>query len=353
MKTKILGTVVLASLSVAGYAHAQTNLTVYGVVDAGVEYLSNAGKSGADNASLTRMSAGNLSGSRLGFRGEENLGNGLSAIFTLENGFDADTGNLAQGGRLFGRNSFVGIKGGFGTLTFGRHQTALYDFGLRYDPFGISSRYSSIAHDSAMAGRADNSIKYVGAFGPIMSTAFYSFGRNLDGEVAGNPKVSRNFGIGLDYANGPFAIGFALDQYYGNTIATQDQTARRLAVGATYKFANVKLFGAYRDLKDEMVAAGVPSVRTAYYWFGAAYNVNSALVVSGAFYKTDNKDTSADPYDVVLSADYALSKRTDVYATFGRVVNKGGSNVGLNGVGSAVVAGENQNGLVLGVRHRF
>lgn len=355
MKTKarVMGAVISAGLCMAGSAEAQTNVTVYGVVDAGVEHLSNAGKNGTSNASVTRMSTGNLSGSRLGFRGEENLGDGLSALFTLENGFDADTGNLAQGGRLFGRNSFVGLKGGFGTLTFGRHQTALYDFGLRYDPFSISSRYSSLAQDSALAGRVDNSIKYIGAFGPVTSTAFYSFGRNLDGEAPGNPKVSRNFGIGLDYANGPFALGLAFDQYYGNTIATQDQTARRIALGASYKYANLKLFGAYRDLKDEMVAAGAPSVRTAYYWLGAAYEVMPALVFTGAVYKTNNKDTSADPYDIVLSADYALSKRTDAYVTVGHVANKGGSNVGLNGVGSAIVAGENQNGVVVGMRHRF
>jgi predicted porin len=353
MKTNVWRILATAGLAMAGIAHAQNAVTVYGVVDAGVEYLSNAGKDGTSNASVTRMSAGNLSGSRLGFRGVEDLGNGLSAIFTLENGFDADTGNLAQGGRLFGRNSYVGIKGGIGALTVGRHQTALYDFGLLYDPFTLSSRYSSIAQDSTFAGRADNSVKYIGSFGPVKTTAFYSFGRNLDGEVPGNPKVSRNFGLGVDYLAGPFGIGLAFDQYYGNTVATQEQTARRLAVGANYKIGNATLFGAYRDLDDEMVAAGTPSIHTAYYWLGASYQVMPALVLTGAFYKTDNKKSAADPYNVVFSADYSLSKRTDAYVTLGHVNNKSGSNVGLNGVGSSIVAGESQSGLVVGVRHRF
>jgi predicted porin len=353
MKTKILGVVASAGLALAGHAHAQTSVSVYGVVDAGVEYLTNAGKDGTSNASVMRLSSGNLSGSRLGFRGEEDLGNGMSALFTLENGFDIDTGNMAQGGRLFGRNAFVGLKTTAGTTTFGRHQTALYDFGLLYDPFGLSSRYSSITHDSAMAGRADNSIKYIGKFGPVKATAFYSFGRNLDGEVAGNPKVSRNFGVGLDYAAGPFGIGLAMDQYHGNTIATQDRTARRVALGATYQIGDAKLFAAYRDLKDEIVAVGTPNIETQFYWAGASYRLTPAIVLTGAVYKTNNKNSAADPHNFVFSADYAFSKRTDAYATVGHVTNKGGSNVGLNGVGSAIVAGESQAGLVVGIRHRF
>jgi predicted porin len=353
MKTKILSVAALAGFAMAGHAHAQTAVSVYGVVDAGVEYLTNAGKNGTSNASVTRMSSGNLSGSRIGFRGEEDLGNGLSAIFTLENGFDADTGNLAQGGRLFGRNAFVGLKGAPGALTFGRHQTALYDFGLLYDPFGLSSRYSSISHDSAMAGRADNSIKYIGRFGPVKTTAFYSFGRNLDGEVAGNSKVSRNFGVGVDYASGPFGIGLAFDQYHGNSVATQNQTARRVALGANYEIGNAKLFAAYRDLKDEIVAVGTPTVETKYYWAGMQYKLTPAVVLTGAVYKTNNEKNSADPHNFVFSTDYAFSKRTDVYATVGRMTNKGGSNFGLNGVASTIIASENQTGLAVGIRHRF
>lgn len=353
MKTKVLGVVASAGLALAGHAHALTAVSVYGVVDAGVEHLTNASRNGASNASVTRMSSGNLSGSRIGFRGEEDLGGGLSALFTLENGFDADTGNLAQGGRLFGRNAFVGLKGNVGTLIFGRHQTALYDFGLLYDPFGLSSRYSSITHDSAMAGRADNSIKYIARFGPVKTTAFYSFGRNLDGEVAGNAKVSRNFGFGVDYTAGPFGIGLAFDQYHGNTVATQNQKARRFALGSSYQIGDAKLFAAYRDLKDQIVAAGVPTTESKYYWAGASYKITPAVVLTGAVYKTSNKNNSTDPHNFVFSADYVFSKRTDVYVTAGRMTNKGGSNFGLNGVGSSIVADEGQTGLVIGIRHRY
>lgn len=346
MKTKLL--LAGAGLLAAGLAHAQTNVTVYGIADAGVEFLT---KAGGDDDSVVRLSSGNLSGSRIGFRGTEDLGGGLSAVFLLENGFDIDTGSLGQNGRLFGRQAYVGVQGGFGAVTLGRQQTALYDIIIKYDPMAFGARYSAVAHDSLFTGRADNSVKYTGNFGPVVATAFYSFGRNADGEVPGSTKVSRNVGAGVSYTAGPLGVGLAYDQYQGNTVATAGDSARRIALGASYAVGPVKAFAGYRWLKDELVAAG--SLRSNMYWGGASWDATPALKLTGAVYHTDRRDSSADPTSLVLSADYSLSKRTDVYLNLGYARNKSGSNLGLNGFGSSIVAGENQTGLLAGVRHRF
>lgn len=352
MKAKQLILATAMSVAVSG-AWAQTNVSIYGIVDAGVEFLTNAGTVAGQSKDLARLSSGNLAGSRLGFRGTEDLGGGLKAVFQLENGFDTDTGALAQGGRLFGRQAFVGLQSSYGALTLGRQQNSLYDLIIQYDPMSFSARYSAMTHDATFTGRADNAIKYTGNFGPVTTTAFYSLGRNLDGEVPGNPKVSRNFGGGVAYAAGPFGVGLAFDQYHGNTIATQDQTAKRIALGANYTLGAVKAFAGYRRLNDEIVAAGTPEVKANLVWLGAAYRPATALTLTGALYRTDFKNSGADPMSLVLSADYAFSKRTDGYVTVARANNKNGSNLGLNGYGSTIVAGQDQTGVIVGVRHRF
>jgi predicted porin len=343
----------IACALATGGAMAQTSVQLYGIVDAGVEYLTNAATVGGSSENLFRMSTGNQSGSRFGLRGTEDLGGGLQAVMVLENGFDVDTGNMGQGGRLFGRQAYVGLQSGAGAVTLGRQQNSIYDLIIKYDPFSFSSRYSAGMHDSILSGRADNAVKYTGTFGPLTATAFYSFGRNADGEAAGESKVSRNIGGGVAYTAGPLGAGIAVDQYQGNTVATKDQSARRVALGASYTMGPVKGFVGYRHLKDEIVAAGTPDLKSNLYWVGASYQLAPALVLSGSYYHTARKDSSQDPSSLVLAADYSLSKRTDVYVTVANAHNKAGSNLGLNGFGTSIVAGENQTGVVAGVRHRF
>jgi predicted porin len=117
----------LALVSVTGAATAQTGLTIYGIVDAAIAY--DKGVSAEDKS--WRLQSGQQSGSRLGFRGTEDLGGGLSAVFTLENGFNVDDGTLGQSTasvtRLFGRQAWVGLNGGFGSVRLGRQQTPLYN----------------------------------------------------------------------------------------------------------------------------------------------------------------------------------------------------------------------------------
>ncbi|ALD93354.1 outer membrane protein (porin) [Cupriavidus gilardii CR3] len=352
MKKALLALAATAATAASGAASAQTNVTLYGIVDAGIEVISNAPSAGGGDTAV-RMNSGNLSGSRWGLRGTEDLGGGLKGLFVLESGFDIDTGRSAQGGRLFGRAAYVGLQGNFGTISLGRQQNALYDLFGAFDPMGVSPRYSLNSVDSAFNGRADNNIKYTGKFGGLTATGFYSFGRDNNGEVPGEAKVARQFGGGLSYAAGGFSIGTAYDQYQGATVALQDRAAKRLAVGTAYEFGAAKVFAGYRWMRDEGLGALTDtSTRSNLYWAGARYKFTPAFSLTGAAYYEDTKNTGADPWMFVLSADYSLSKRTDVYLNVGYVRNKDGSDLGLNGAGTAQ-AGENQTGVTIGMRHRF
>ena len=145
--------------------------------DTAVEHVTNVGVAGGG---LTRMpSLTGSSPSRLGFRGTEDLGDGLRALYTLEMGFAPDSGSSNQGGRLFGRQAFVGLSGPWGSVTLGRQYTMLFWSMLDADILGPNI-YSSVSLDSYIANaRADNALAYRGTFGEFTLGATYSFGRDV------------------------------------------------------------------------------------------------------------------------------------------------------------------------------
>jgi predicted porin len=176
MKLKIMATALLAAASC--YADAQS-VTLYGILDAGVEYVSHAG---SGDKSLVRMPANTGEfPSRWGVRGDEDLGGGLHTIFTLESGFNMRGGDLNQGGRLFGRQAWVGLSGRFGAITLGRQYNMLYwamadaDI-LGPDLYGIGSLDNYLPN-----ARSDNTIAYKGSFSGLTLGATYSFGRDSAG----------------------------------------------------------------------------------------------------------------------------------------------------------------------------
>ena len=373
MKMKLFAAAVAALA--AGGAYAQSSVTLYGVADVGVEYNSQAGGTGEN---LFRMSSGNQSGSRWGLRGVEDLGGGLKGVFVLESGFNLDSGTSAQGSRLFGRNAYVGLQSQYGSVLLGRQQTSFYDFGLIYDPMAISTRYGITSIAPEFAGRADNTVKYVGTFGGLTANAFYSF-QNNGNEIAGKNVFGREFGGMLSYNAGPFGIGVAYDEAnvgssgtgVGTGANTGDQSpkTRKATIAGTYAFGAAKAFAGYRWAKGyngttlnsatPVTGAGVNNGTANLYWLGLAYQLTPAFSLSGAAYYQDFRSTGADPWQFVLTGDYALSKRTDVYTSLSFVKNKDGSALsvgdgyGTSAATSPVQPGKNQFGAVVGVRHKF
>ncbi|WP_349607765.1 porin [Cupriavidus sp. DF5525] len=343
----------------APIASAQSSVTLYGVADIGIEFLNHANVNGN---TLTRMSSGNVSGSRWGLRGTEDLGGGLKGLFVLESGFDLDTGVMSQGGRLFGRQAFVGLEHQWGRLTLGRQQNTLYDLLINYEPMVLAARYSALGFDSTLVGRYDNTAKYTGKFGPVTATAFYSFARGttvttatgstIASETPGDVKSDRAFGGGVEYASGPFGATVIYDQQQGtrgNTGQNSAQADRRIAAAANFSFGNSTILAGYRWFNGDIGGAR----RNDLFWLGYRYKATEALTLTGAGYYFNNKRNGQDPWELVASANYALSKRTDAFLTVGYVHNKDNSNLGLNGFGSTITPGASQTGVSLSMRHKF
>lgn len=333
-------------------AHAQTNVQLYGIMDAGIEYVNKVrvGGVGSETDSVVRVQSGSAQSSRFGLRGREDLGNGLSALFALESGISIDTGTLGQGGRLFGRHAYVALNHKtFGELQLGRQATTVYDYGVVYDPIA-ASRYSAVVFDPAYAGRADNAIKYVGKFGGLGIGSQYSFGYDSliagGSEVPGASRVGKEMGLHVSYAIGAAQLGVLYDRQNGISVATQLDTTERVTIGALYNIAPLKLFASYQRLTSETRLA---SRDTNLYWVGAQYGAGP-WTLSSALYFND-PDGSANRSDMLaVLASYALSKRTDIYAEAAFMKNQ---DAAMLGMGGAVNPGDRQGGVIVGIRHRF
>lgn len=242
MKYSIFIALAISSISSATYAQS---VTLYGVVDTGVEFLNHVG---AGSNTLARMPANSgLIPSRWGLHGVEDLGSDLQAIFTLESGFNTRGGDSGQGGRLFGRQSWIGLSGSWGTLSFGRQYT-MTTYALADNSISGPAVYSLGSLDNYLPNaRADNSVAYKGRFGPFTVGAMYSFGRDsagtgnspgqgtCAGQVAGDFKQCRNLSALLRYDASHFGVAASYEEQQGgqNAARRSAATARTSAPRST------------------------------------------------------------------------------------------------------------------------
>ncbi|SDC97294.1 Outer membrane protein (porin) [Cupriavidus sp. YR651] len=364
-------------LTMTGAAHAQTSITLYGLLDTAISYqthqvaATNAAGRATSSGSVLGVAPGFFNGSRWGILGSEDLGGGLSAVFRLESGFAPDTGLSLQGARLFGRQAFVGLNGEYGQITLGRQYSVPFDVLLPFDTIGWGNTPASDVWVQLLAGsRLDNSVKYAQQIGPLKLTAAYSAG-----ELAGSVANGSTFAAGVGYASGKFATGIVGQQ--AKDPAGHKQT--NSGVGASYVIGPVTLHGYYLFARRDGAFApsggqdfaptygtfaqayanpGLTNVgasttaRTDHvFQFGTTYQVTSALQVkAAAIYDTARHVSAAGENGYKLSAfligDYFFSKRTDVYlaGTYNKV------SASLN----APYGGHSDSiGALLGMRHRF
>jgi predicted porin len=360
MKKNLLALAVLGAF--AGVASAQSNVTVYGIVDAGVQSVNNGNPAGK----TLGVYSGGQNGSRLGFKGSEDLGGGLSAIFTLENGFNVDDGTTAQNtatgtSRLFGRQAWVGLAGGFGAVKFGRQQTALYSALTEIDPFRINLAgnaqrvFAYGLYSADPLSRTDNTVSYSTAnFNGFSGSASYGFG-----EAAGNTSTNRNVGVGAQYANGPINVQFAYQK--SNTVGLTGSGALGAAgtllggatadvktafVGATYDFGIAKAHLGYADTKLDAVGG---SGKDTNWLAGVSAPVGTAGTVLASYIRNDVKDLDqAKSNQYALGYTHALSKRTTLYTSYSYLKND--NNVALNG---AFANGDSVRQFNVGMDHKF
>ena len=361
----------LIALAIAGLVSApvfaQSNVTIYGVADAYMGFGSH-----ADN-DFAGVESGGLSGSRLGFRGTEDLGNGLKAVYTFEQGYKVDDGTGLGGNS---RQSFVGLAGAFGAVTLGRQYAPGYDF--QYDalqssaalsPQSILSREVGSTIDASNGARWNNSVAYNGMFSGLKVRAIYSMQANENSKDYSSPSTGPDWtdpsdddaaGLGVEYANGPLKVGAVYHYLQGAESGTKDQ--REWLVGGSYNFGMLTLAMSYQDasnlgkIKDQdgdlwQVGVIVP--------VGAAGNVHVAYgEMDIDNYYGHNDDGKAKSY--TLAYTHALSKRTTAYTGWNRTDNDRGMTFGAvdyqnkNDVsGAGFKGGDNADLFVVGVRHTF
>lgn len=354
MKKKIIASGVTALISCASMA--QSNVQVYGVVDIGYVHFS------ADRVkSLNTIDNGMNAPSRIGFKGTEDLGNGLKALFTLEYNIAPDqnsgVGDPASRTRFTGtqaRQQYVGLSGNFGTVVAGRLQTTGFDFACSYNPvaggaFNVTDRMKAATVLSCgTGGRRDNAVAYISpSFGGVSFA--YNHARVTE-SAATQPTEKDAYAnlLSITYANGPLKLGTVYSKVDARHTVAADDT-REYGLGGSYDFGLLKAFAMYQNQKQEGLssdskwALGVAVPVSAKGTVKAAYGQNR--IDSGV---ANNADAKA--YSLVYNHD--LSKRTQLYAGWTRVSNERNATTAL---AADFVVGNSADGnlFATGVSHKF
>lgn len=341
MKKTFVAVAVLGAFAGSAFA---ADVTLYGKIDAGLNYLNTNAAHQADVNKFS-MATGQSAGNRFGLKGTEDLGDGWKVGFILENGFDADTGALktykknngtnAASTKLFGREASINVSSDFGKLTMGR--TGALSSGLTstdivggYMAFGTGwSQTSEMGHFGLSdRTRMDNTVTYqTPRFAGVRVSAQYSF-NFADQETEGNERNNKRYaGLGVDYANGPFTAGLVVDTVLNQHVATTNtEDGLGVTLGAAYDFEVAKVFvmGAYGQNENKMgklTKAGTEGVKGYWGQLGVTAPVAGGKVLATVSYSDAedelNSDNDMKAWGVGLGYQYSLSKRTYLYTFAG------------------------------------
>lgn len=357
-----LAALAAAPLLLAGHGAAQAqpagSVTIYGVLDVSAEYISKTATADG-NKRLTRLNTGGISPSILGFKGAEDLGGGLKAVFNLEHDLAPDTGGARFGGTLgfWGRQANVGLSGNFGTVLVGRQYSPALLSELGTDPRGYKESYSMLtpyALNQAPDGNGTtgnnflgvflgNAISYTNNFGPATVRVAYALG-----EVAGGGSQRSAFSAGVALAQ-PITASLTYQQIRGDDSAR----TKRLGVGAAAPLGPVTLKALYARAEGDD-ATGARAFRTDTFAIGADFAWSPSNTANLSYYHGRDKlagggKTSA----LVLSNDLALSKRTTIYAQAVFVDVGDQASVRTQLTGGLTPNGTTASVLGLGIKHAF
>ncbi|MBW7901619.1 MAG: porin [Rhodocyclaceae bacterium] len=370
----------LIALAVAGLAStaafAQSNVTIYGVVDAG--YVASSGdRAAGGSANRNGIHSGLLSGSRIGFRGEEGLGNGLKAVFTLEYGLNVDANNGIGSTGLQARQQFIGLSSAtLGTVALGRQYAPAFYASGRNDPFMSSTGIGSLARLTFTAGntisgtgvagdgtgvnglggsRWDNAVTYTSpTWSGFSVRSAYSFGEDNGGANGVSSGDDGKFGLGANYANG----GLNLDVVFHHTQKAQlaavpgAKDVTEWYVGGSYDFKVVKLFASYQDKNDRSDTALLDDSNKVWQVGATVPVFGNGKVHVGYSRLSWDQSGFGDTKAWNLMYSHALSKRTVLYTGYTRFDNERGAPLGFSNDGVGV-AGEKNGTFAAGINHAF
>jgi predicted porin len=370
VKKKIIAAATIATI--AGTAHAQSSVTLYGLIDAGISYVNNSTQTASKPGSkLFKYDDGVAQGSRWGLRGTEDLGGGLKALFVLENGFNSGTGTLGQGSSEFGRQAYVGISSDYlgGNYSNGGN-TVAGNYGYHINDV-----------DQLTSSRISNSVKFTSAnFAGLQFGALYGFSNQAGAFSGAAGSSSRAYSFGANYATGPFSVGAAYTDIRFPAAASPAAFSTNLAnltigsttnpvrdlhtagVGGRYILGPATLWALWTNTHIEPITGAQATFNA--YEAGGKYAFTPALTAGlGYTYMNVTDGYKGHWNQIDASIDYALSKRTDVYLL--SVYQKAGGNNGTTQVqaqigdsassyfGTSGTGSTDQVAVRVGIRHKF
>ncbi len=385
MKNTLIVAGVLSVFAIS--AQAQSSVTLYGSLDAGIVYANNAG-----GHSTWNQGSGALSDTYFGLKGSEDLGGGLHAIFTLENGFNLNNGKDTEAGTMFNRQAYVGLQSNqYGTLTLGRQYDSMVDFVAPLSDTGSGFGNNLAAHpfdndnlDHSFSIK--NSVKYQSAsYAGFKFGGLYGFSNDA-GQFANNRawSVGASYGIGqLNFAAAYLQMnnsrtvsnsGGANSAGAGNNFNLSAETQRTVGAGVNYTYGPATAGFVWTHTQYENLIAGgqggnivgFPSGMNLHmdnFELNGRYALTPALALDASYTFTNGKvkgaDGSGDPkwHTVSLQADYSLSRRTDVYVqgvyqhASGEMGNLRQNVAMINTLSPSTT--QNQVAATVGLRHRF
>lgn len=319
--------IAISTLSASAWSQQVSNLEIYGLV--GLSYT-NKNNQGATNGSLTELSTNSMNVSYLGFRGREDLGNGLSAVFRLESSMAPDTGVIGKPAAFFDRQSFVGLNSvEWGALTLGRQFHASTDRAIRsFDAFNLAPANAHVVpvalygvnRYSGNDNRVSNAIKYrLDNRSGLQAGLSYGFG-----EVAGSSSKSASSSYDVAYTGSNYTVGAGWISFNGAAPQGTTTTLPKhevLSLGGNIKFGPVTTYLAhYKSTLDSASTAGLKTQVNNISTLGASWQLDEKVLLRGAY--TTDKGTDLNNVTgrngkkntTVLGVEYALSKRTSLNA---------------------------------------
>ncbi|WP_246792406.1 porin [Burkholderia perseverans] len=341
MKSMLVVAAGLASACIFPWAHAQSSVTLYGVVDNGIEFQNGgAGK-------VVRATSGGLFASRYGLKGSEDIGGGLHVNFQLEQGFSGATGAASNAAAAFNRQAWVGLSGGFGEVRFGLQNTPQYIFLNReLDPLAVMSMGSPMNNFNSLTIRVNNAISY---FTPTFHGLSAQFMVAMRDATTRPSNGLQFYNAAARYENGPFRVAAGYEQA-ANAAGTS--TLKVFNAGASMGVGDARFYLAYHTehQTDDSVRRDVFEGSGSYLFTPA----DQLALLYG--YAHDRTGHANNAQQVGVTYEHYLSKRTTLYASAAFIQNRHLAQFTLNGTaygGIAVAPGSNTRGVILGMVHTF
>lgn len=378
MSKKLLAVAIAAALAPAAVMAEASNVTIYGRIDYG--FMSRGGDSGGASQAgrtgrLNDFEDGIGGTNRFGFKGSEDLGNGLKAIYEFEFGFSGDSGTSFGGST--NRHSWVGLTGSFGTALGGRVDGARYSFVGKYDPFknqtvGNAGSLFGVTSGLGQADRADNAVVYITpelapGFKVLAAYTTSLLSEAGSGAIAGQDVETGDtplYAIAAMYDNGPLSLLLDYENLQIKRVAPGggDLEFDLWVAGASYDFGVVKLSAYYENTEGDDTAS--KAVSNGDGWLiGLTAPVTSNITLKASYVKAnDDRAADSDCSKWAIGGDYMFSKRTSMYFGYAKINNDTNAVCGIsknaaagNGTGSSGAngTGYGDSGFNLGIAHTF